>query len=385
MNKTIYLITSEESFCNNYGALLQGFALNQILNDMGYDSSIIRYKGDGDIKKNSLLKNPITRFCKRIAIFVFCRKDAYLKSYKNDIKQRLKKIIKFQDLHIKFANTRQWSFRELKRKKPVAYAYVCGSDQIWNPCFNGNDRGYFLTFVPKGTKKIAYAPSLGVNEIPQKDVDIIRSYVDDFDFLSIREQNGVNLLKKITSKKVDWVLDPTLVLERKKWAHLAVDVCRKPYILVYHFSGENQLKDCVLRLSQKYNLDVISIPMNKVSYNDGFEFNFAGVEEFLGLIKNAKLVCTDSFHATVFSIILNTPFLVFMREQIASGVDMNSRIESLLMMTNLTDRIVVTPQTIEQLNIFECDYGQAYAKIDELKTFSYNYLQSALGGGYDNI
>lgn len=70
-------------------------------------------------------------------------------------------------------------------------------------------------------------------------------------------------------------------------------------------------------------------------YDDGFELYFAGVEEFLGLIKNAKLVCTDSFHATVFSIILNTPFLVFMREQIASGVDMNSRIESLLMMTNL--------------------------------------------------
>lgn len=378
MNKKVYLITSEESFYNNYGALLQGYALNQILNDLGYDTYVIRYKGDGDIKRNSILKNPITRFLKRIVFSLFHKKDIFLKSYKKDIDNRLKKIICFQTANMKFANTKQWSYRTLKRKRPMAYAYVCGSDQIWNPCFNGNDRGYFLTFVPDGIKKIAYAPSLGVNEIPKKDISVIKNYIQTFDSLSVREQNGVELLKDLTAKQIHWVLDPTLVLDRERWANLASDIRNKPYILVYHFSGENQLKDSVLNLSRKYNLDVISIPMNKVACEDGFNFYFAGIEEFLGLIKNAKLVCTDSFHATVFSIIMNTPFLVFMREQIASGVDMNSRIDSLLKMTNLTNRIVINSQNIENIDIFDCDYKQAYANIDKFKAASYDYLKSVL-------
>lgn len=374
-------MTSEESFHNNYGALLQGYALFSVLSSLDYDTKIIRYKGEYKPTKSTLLKNPITRFIKQIGKQILRKENNLGKNNKLD-KQRKIAFAQFQKDHLLFLNKKQWNYRKLKKNAPLAFAYVCGSDQIWNPAFRGDwcERGYFLEFVDDSCKRIAYAPSLGVTKLSKQVQTQIKPLLQKFNAISTREQAGADLIENTINKHVPVVLDPTLIYDRELWLDLAKPVKNLPknYILVYHFSDKNCLKESTLTLAQKYNLDVVSIPLNSVGYEDGFKNVYASIEEFIYLIKNAKLVCTDSFHATVFSIIAQTPFLTFLRENIGNGDNMNSRIENLLRMTNLTDRIITNNNDLDSKDVFAVVFNEAHSIIDQEKEKSLSYLKSAL-------
>lgn len=375
-------MTSEESFHNNYGALLQGYALFSTVSSFGFDTKIIRYKGESKPPKNSLLKNPITRKIKYIikkiqhAITPKCyNKKLFI--------ERERSFLQFQKDHMAFYNTKKWNYKKLCKLAPLGYAYVCGSDQIWNPSFRNDwcERGYFLSFCDDSCKRIAYAPSLGVSALSKAVKEQMRPLLLKFDALSSREQTGADLLAETSGKAVPVVLDPTLILDRDKWLSLA-EAPKEPipenYILVYHFSEENDLHNTVINIAKERDWDIISIPLTKTGFNDHFKNIYASPEEFIYLIKNARLVCTDSFHATVFSIITKTPFLTFLRESFGNGTNMNSRVKDLLYDVALDSRIVYSGTRLPSLEMTDFEFENAHKVLDEKKEFSLSYLKTAL-------
>lgn len=203
--------------------------------------------------------------------------------------------------------------------------FVIGSDQVWNPYFADLEK-LFLKFAPRA-KRIAYAASISCPEIPSKDLQGFIDGINGMKAISVREQAGAELIEQLTGRKVEVVADPTMLVAAEKWREIA----RKPswlkgdeQILTTYFLGKRP-DDVINRLADEYGLKVVNILDERV-----FEHYAVAPEEWLWLIDNARLMYTDSFHGTVFSILFRRPFVV--AERIGDGCvnKMTSRIDTLL-------------------------------------------------------
>ncbi|MGI6492840.1 MAG: polysaccharide pyruvyl transferase family protein [Pelotomaculum sp.] len=389
MRKTIAMITSEESFDNNYGAVLQGFALFHKIEEFGYNPVIIRYYGGefSDGKTPAILHNIKTKVWK-IKRWLLRSKEyrKTVKKYNRQIKARKLLFIQFQKETLNFWNKDRIGWRKLKSNYPDANAYVCGSDQIWNPYFKRgyNDPGYFLAFAPKTAKKISYAPSFGCSDLPITAQNDLGTLLEDFTAISVREKSGIDIVKKYAHRDAKLVLDPTMLLTSDEWKIIA----RKPsgiqdrYILCYRFANSKKTQSSIDNIAERMGLPVISLPLSDITLNDPYQFIFeAGPREFVGLIQNATLVCTDSFHATVFSILMKTPVCVFLRENYQGGNSMNSRIYSLLEMLGLEYLIQTEYDTCDRnLGCLKEDYLEAHRRLDSHRIESLAFLKNAIEG-----
>ncbi len=203
--------------------------------------------------------------------------------------------------------------------------FVTGSDQVWNPYFADLEK-LFLKFAPRA-KRIAYAASISCPEIPSKDLQGFIDGINGMKAISVREQAGAELIEQLTGRKVEVVADPTMLVAAEKWREIA----RKPSwlkgdeeILTTYFLGKRP-DEVINRLAMEHGLNVVNILDERV-----FEHYAIAPEEWLWLIDNARLMYTDSFHGTVFSILFRRPFVV--TERIGDGCvnKMTSRIDTLL-------------------------------------------------------
>jgi len=390
MEKSVCIVTSEESFHNNYGAALQGYALFTTISGMGYKPKIIRYKGGMQPRYRDMnIKGKLRYKLIKIYHYLFKNKEQRLsirifKKYIKEIRSREQLFLSFQDSFMDFYDSKRVGWYDLKENPPVADIYVCGSDQIWNPYFKGgkNDLGYFLDFALPNKKRIAYAPSFGCPKLPDKARENIPELLNKFAFISVREKEGANIVFESIKKKVPVVADPTLLLTKEQWNDIATIPSNIPkeYILCYRFSNNCETKKAIDKLGIQLNLPIISLPLTYVSMNDDYSKIFnAGPTDFIGLIKNAKLICTDSFHAAVFSIIFNKAFYVFPRENFhKSSANMNSRILNLLSISNLRDRFVTTYKDIKLDRMFAIDYSETNIEIKKFRIFSKEWLSNAM-------
>ena len=392
MNKSITILTSEESFHNNYGAALQGYALYCTLQEMGLDPQIVRYEG-GQFQDNAC-RYYLMRAKRRIRLLIQrIRPDktereirSLTKEYALEIRLRERLFMSFQNENMVFYNKHRMTWQQLQRDYPHTDYYICGSDQIWNPHFKGgrNDPGYFLAFAPKGAKKIAYAPSFGCDDLPDEAKKNLRNLLYDFTAISVREKSGVDIVKKNAERDAQWVLDPTMLRTGEQWASEArlPEVLPDRYILSYRFADSQATKKMIDEISKTIDLPVITLPLSIVSMKDDYIQVFdAGPREFIGIIQNAELVCTDSFHATVFSILMNTPVCVFLRESYDGKSSMNSRVQSLLEMLGLQENIITENDTLEKaLRCVNVDYSDAYTILAERRKHSLDYLRAAIEG-----
>lgn len=386
MHRKVIMMTSEESFHNNYGAALQGHALYHYISNLGFEVDIVRYKG-GEFTfrtKNKLIKTLI-----EIARKILRRHDARsIQDVSPELMEKKKKreklFMDFQYETMTFYNEKRMNYPQLLKNRPDADYYVCGSDQIWNPFFKSgrNDLGYFLKFVPKGKRKIAYAPSFGCDDLPEKAKRNLKDLLKDFYSISVREKSGVEIVKRYAGREAKWVLDPTMLMTPKYWKSVSrmPEGVQKPYILCYRFADSEKTKSMIDESASILKLPVISLPLSEVSLKDDYHFVFdAGPKEFIGLIENASLVCTDSFHATVFSVLMKTPVCVFLRESFKSGASMNARIYSFLDMLSLQNQLVSPEDTKDKiLKCLEVDYTEAHEKLTILRNESESYLKNAL-------
>lgn len=370
MKKNVGLATC---FIDNYGACLQAYALQTAIEKLGHKCEIINYREPVGYEKQKmkkrLLSNPF--FVTALSKFSEGYRRAYAKRPKFD-------AFRNKYLHLGVACDTEKAVYESALRYD---AYVCGSDQIWNPLlFSKNNKIYFLDFVEEGKKRIAYAPSIGIEKIPEMYVEEFGQLVSKFDSLSVREKSGGTIIKDILDKDVDVVLDPTLLLNGEEWSQLAHSPkIKKPYIFCYLFGEREYIGTFVEYVRRKLGLPVVCIPFTKREHESDFlKIEKAGPNEFLWLIKNASLVITDSFHATAFSINFNTPFYSLLRNTDNDKNNMNSRIFNILEMTELTERLV-TPNVTYPFDIScNMDYSNANGLLQERRTKDFNFLKRAL-------
>ena len=313
----------------NYGSVLQAFALQKQIEKLGHQAYILdyypeRYTNKGLLKR---LKNKSSRFNNPLVLLI--AKLLIYPSY-------LKKGIQFNKF-MHYLNLEKPSFatnEEGMGRFTDADAYCAGSDQIWNSHWNeGVEKALFLDFVPKGKLCLSYAASIGLSNIPANEIDETKLLLDKFEFLSLREDKGVELVRELGRTDAVQCLDPTLLMSKEEWSLYADDSYKgKEYVLTYNLHHDPEIDKCAKAIASKYHLQIRNISYNWHDIVRHGHLDWCPtVEGFLGLIKNAKYVVADSFHATAFSIIFEKPFVVITPE-VAS-----SRLSSLLKMLELDD------------------------------------------------
>ena len=265
--------------------------------------------------------------------------------------------------------------------------FICGGDQIWNDCkIDQNIKIYTLQFVPQGMKKIAYAPSMAILEATSEFKQIMSDGLNSLDVVSVREKKSISILKSLTNKKIDVVVDPVLLMSKNEWKGVArVPKKTDKYILCYLLGDSIECRRAVKKFAQKMRLPILTFPhifLNVVRkcdlyFGDIHDYT-SGPREFLGLIKNADFVITDSFHACVFSMIFETPFVVFERNKAGEKGNMNSRIYDFLEEYHLEGQLVTEKELVDMKQIPKIDFTYAHEHWKKRREESLEYLENAL-------
>ena len=364
--KKIAIVTNYKNL--SYGSALQAYAMQSVIKELGYDCENLQYNPrvavpDSSSRLVRVLRNPSLIMNK-------------LKRVKNSEDERLSVFSTFVDENISSNATIYRSNDELKATNELYEAFVCGSDQIWAP--NQFDEWYYLSFVAQNFKKIAYAPSIGLPKIPDELKGKISDLVKKIGHLSIREQEGADLVRELTGIDIPVVLDPTFLLDASKWRMFAEPrKIRHPYILCY-FLGENpnhrQLAD---KIGRERGLKRVVLPFTKSDYRWGdILLKSASPKEFIDLVDNAEMVLTDSFHGMAFSINLNTQFYSLMRFNDDHPVCQNSRIRNILSMFELQDNLLNDDCNIEK--VAEINFDRVNELIMTNRERSLIFLKEAL-------
>ncbi len=344
---------------HNYGSTLQAYALQTILQNMGYDSEFISFKS----KK---LNKKIKEIGKRIYLYIFDR----------NVYKTWGKMDKWIESNLSISENNS-SFEQLKSKAVKYDAVICGSDQIWNNSGGIINPFYYLQFVDK-SKRIAYAPSIARDYIDEDLADKFRDYIKEIKYLSIREKQGAELIKRLTGREAKVVLDPTLLLNKYEWeSRISYDneLENKQYIFCYLLTKNDKYYNEIIELSKKLNVEVISPTLfrnhNKNSKNVDFF-------EFLNLIRYADYVVTDSFHGVAFSINLCKQFAVYKRFSDSYKETQNSRIYNILNELHLNDRLVTDNNRLEVVINNNIDYEIIIKLLNEKRKISLGYLTRCL-------
>lgn len=345
---------------NNYGNRLQNYALSTYLNKLGVRA--ITLKNEKFFNHKATLNQKIVYFLKYIKFKIYNIIDT-------NIERR--KLFKKFNKNIEFSKTLVTiNSKNLNDKYDY---FIVGSDQVWKPNYLRLSDFDLLSFA-ESKKRISYAASFGISNIPKKAQKKLKIEIEKFKSISVRENTGKEIIENISpSRNVDVLIDPTMLLSSDEWDK----VISKPkilnnekYILNYFLGtvSDNKRQE-IERIAKENNCIIIDI-LDKSS-----PFYNTGPSEFLYLEKNAFLICTDSFHSSVFSIIFNKPFIIFEREEVSSN-NMNSRIDTLLEKFNLQNRKFTKDKIIEE-NLTH-DYTKAYKILEKERQKSKLFLEKAL-------
>lgn len=375
-------------FKNNYGSQLQAYATKKILDDMEIENEII------NIDKNIDFKNGKKKYyMSQIFNFTFIKSKLGMIKLKFDkkinkelgknISIRTQKYKEFIDNNYNLTEPFE-TYEELKKNAEKYDAILVGSDQLWLPV-NVVANYYTLNWVPDNIKKISYSTSFGVSTVPEKYKEIYKKFLNRIDCLSTREVAGQKIIKDLINKDADLVCDPTLLFNKDEWMCIQKEepIIKDKYILCYFLGNSIEYRKFAERLKEKTGCKIVSLNHadEYVKYSDIFADETPydiGPGEFLNLIRNAEYVCTDSFHGTVFSLINNRKFYVFRRYNKKSKVSTNSRLESLLGIVNLKERLLDGNEDIEDVLKMNIDYKIVDEKIEDFRNKSKEFLKNAL-------
>lgn len=387
--KKIGIVTSNTSFSSNYGAVLQCFALVEQLKLWGYEPYVINYSYNNN-NVEMTMENKIGRSLRAKLEYIFSSDVSLFKKiqYRINRTNRVNMEKKFVDFYEKFLpmhNKNRVTFEELCRF-PLGYDYyITGSDQVWNPVIHGNENNpcCFLRFAESNAKRIAYAPSFGIKDYPKLLENSLKEYIVEFDSISVRENEGKDIIKRVCDIDVPVVLDPTLMANPVVYEPISyeLDNLPKKYILCYRFGNMEYSAKIIKKISKKMGLPVVELPLSIESYGKGSKLCYdIGPAEFIGAIQGAEVILTDSFHCTVFSILNKKPFYTFMRQKKGEKNNMNGRMIELLNKLNLSERLISEEKECNDIisKIYDIDYSDADIILEEERKKSQDYLCKAL-------
>lgn len=280
----------------------------------------------------------------------------------------------FREEYLPLSQKQYFTQEALMADPPQADIYVCGSDQIWNRRLtNLATPTYFLEFAPKGTKRIAFAPSISV-PWSESDCDEIKNYLSKFDALSVRESSNLSQVASLVDKPVYHVADPVFLLSSREWDEIAIKPqYKEPYLLCYFLSVSDLAVKTVKRLRELTGLKIVHININALDkFHSDYNARVVGPREFVGLIANATYVCTNSFHCTAFSLIYRKNLTVVPQTNI-------ERLQSLKEVFKL-DNMLSSEERISQMtmdNIYS-DYTIGEANVAQYIASSKLFLNNAI-------
>ncbi len=371
---------------NNYGAVLQAYALQKTIQRLGCECDIIDYnrKNLRDIllwqksKIRSFLKGTPdrqgysnTEFMNMVLTTVFFNKKTVADKFDSFRKRmNLSRAVNSDTI------------KDLNREYDL---FISGSDQVWNCGRVILDKNYLLGFVEDGEKKASYGASFGIKEIPDKYLEDYKELLSGFKYLAVREEAGADLVRRLAGREAKVVLDPTLLFKKEDWGMLiGKRSAKKEAVVVYMLEYSENLLRFAGKLSKRVNCPVrlLNKPFHhrtKEEYRTD-----VGPVEWLSQLQNASYVVTNSYHGVVFSINFNRNFYVEIAEERIRGA-MASRIEHILKTFGLEDRLIQKEETDPQkenskfrFSTKDMDYGKVNEKLKELRGDSMDYLKRIL-------
>lgn len=353
----------------NFGSMLQTYATQTAIEKLGHEAEVLDFVPEGmSFKRANWPKNDVPAWKKLIKLPPLFAVN--LMEY-HDVSRFLRKYI-----HI--SPKRYHSYREIMADIPVADAYLSGSDQVWNTQNNNPPedlKAYYLGFAPEGKKRIAYAGSFGKNTFTEEEERIIKEFIAKYDYISVREDDGLKILHRFGFDNGVHVVDPTLLLRGDDWRKFA-SVKKAPkagYVFVYNLNRNGLIKEVAQAIAKEKGLRIINFA-DTFDFIKGAENRFGNsAEDFVNHIAHADYVVTDSFHGTAFSLNLNRQVIV------VKAPRYNSRIESILRVAGLLEtRLEGTVEEALAALATPIDYNEVNPRIEAAREESYEYLKNAL-------
>ncbi len=349
---------------DNYGAILQSYALQKRLNELGNEAEIIDYScpfihhtfGLNSLRTRGLITYLYT------AIGHIC----YLPRRRKC--NRFRKQIRY---------SRPVTETDLPDVGREYDCYISGSDQIWDYKLTNFDRTYFLPFVGEEKKKYSYAASLGEHLPPPEYEEEYKRLLSDYDCILSREEYGADAISRFTGEKPPVVCDPTLLLSGAEWAAFCKTPQRKgKYILVYQLGLSMKMIKAAKKIAKEIGCRIEYVPFPLVGAVRCHMNLSAGPAEWLGLFQNAEYILTDSYHGVIFALLFNRPFFT-----IAKGHHVNRRVEELLERVDLSGRII--DDNIPDIRT-PVDFSHANQAIADFREYSMKLLKEMIDGEGEN-
>jgi len=315
----------------NYGAAYQSYALYKFINQYpAVECDHIDYRPLGIMKQYSPCSirdsNGINDYLKRNVNYLY----------------HIPKFLRFKQFRQKHLQLSEPCDEESIKSRCAQYdRIIVGSDQVWNIQCTQNDWHFLLDFISDCTKKNSYAASFALSRLPEQYIGQYERLLNTFSNISVREQEGAEIVKELTGKSCPVVLDPVFLLKKKDWEKFATPFSGKPYILVYQLYYTDALLEFAQKLSQRTELplkvNTTSIRTKAYRVLKAGDCSNASPEEFVSLLHNASYIVTNSFHGTALAILMNRPFFT---ELVPEKYGVNSRFKSLLGSLDLMDRVI---------------------------------------------
>ena len=340
---------------DNYGNMLQKYALNRALKKFAESVDVLWQHSTTVYLPDALeLNQPIKKTMLDVAFRIVWQT----------------KIKEFNDANI----STRFDIPYLEDLADEYDYFVIGSDQVWNPKFNVPGR--FLDFAPP-EKRIAYAASIAIPELPDDVKETYRQKISEMPHVSVRENDGCDLVEKLTGKRPIQVLDPVFLLTADEWREIAKrprwlddKKYERGYVLTYFFGGN--VPKAVKNFAAEVGLPTVNLRsvMN-------FEHYTSGIEEFVYLVEHANFICTHSFHGTSFAMIFKRPFITY--KVARTVIEKFSRLESLLELFGLSERATDLDLKIKVADPFEIDFSRRDEVLPRERAKAFKFLSKALG------
>lgn len=374
----------------DYGGILQAYASFQKVKNLGYEPETINIK----VLSSDIKRRKIRYFAQNIfdSSIIKEKSQIVFKKIRQKVNRELgadlgKRYAAFDAFYQKkFKVSREYkSWDDLSLGCQDYDAVVVGSDQLWLPSNIAGDY-YTLSFVPDNVKKISYATSFGVSKIAKGQEEKAKEYLSRIEYLSAREETGQKIIKEYTGRNVPLVCDPTLLLTSEEWDEEITPgrFIDEPYIFCYFMGNNPWQREFVNKIKEKTGYKIVALlHLDQYIKSDEDYVDLAPYdvppEGFISLVKNAEIICTDSFHGTVFSLIYKKQFFTFKRFSDKATLSTNTRIDTLLKKLQVQDRLIQKSVTVSNAMDKSIDYDEVQHYLDEFRGSSLNYLKDSLG------
>lgn len=366
---------------DNYGQIMQCYALQTYLKKLGHDVVLIRYIATKNKKKHTFLLKTISKLfsLKHVKCYMDYRRN--LKKQAAFLESHPRAFDKFRTKYISSTEKVYVGYRSLWTEDWSSYdALICGSDQVWSYTSEDNLRAFYLNFGQFELKRIAYAASFGRVVLPDDYKTIFPKLLEQIDAIGLREQSGVKLCQDAGRNDAQLVCDPTLLLAGQDYLqnilNKKVQVTDSLFCYLLNWDTLFPYEE-LKRFVQKEILKVHFVPAHGVEDKQYFEpYSDLSIPSWLHGIASARYAVTNSFHGTVFCILLHRPFVSFPLVGVSSG--MNDRLVTLLSYLGLEDRIYSNGTSIEDLLIKPINWADVDDKLQKFQAMSATFLETSL-------